>query len=398
MPKWDGFSPDIVVIGGGLVGSCVTYYLAKEGVRVLLLEREGITSGTSGCCFGHLPLFSEPETVHRLTRASLALWKEMAKEFGDEFEYRVVGTLWIAGCEEDLPLIEEKAEQMASYGHQGFVFDRSGTLAREPNLTPRVAGSFLYPNDVVIQPMLAARAMLAAAMRLGAKVRPWTQVENIELGSQGQVEAVTTLQGRVKTSALVNACGVWAPAVCNLVGINGVPIFPRKGEVLVTEVDRELIRHDLVDIGYLRLAHGQEVHDPMSGEPDPGGGAFTIQPQPPGNYLIGSSRQFAGFSRTVNRGLLAQMAHQAIRFNPKISRVRILRCWAGLRPFTPDHLPIIGEVIGRPGFYMAAGHEGLGVVCAPITGKLISQQFMAQDPTIEVSEFALRRFDEVQIR
>ncbi len=391
-------SPDIVVIGGGLVGSCITYYLAQEGVRVLLLEREGITSGTSGCCFGHVLVFSEPEATYRLTEESVLLWRELAEEFGDAFEYREVGTLWVGAEEADLPVLQQKAEKMASVGYPGHLFNHSETLAEEPNLTPEIAGSFLCPSDAVIQPMLAARTLLAAAMRLGAEVRPWTPVKGIQLGSGDQVEGVMTPQGIVYTKAVVNACGVWAPAVGELVGISGIPIFPRKGEVLVTEVNHGLIRHDLVDIGYLRLAHGEKVHDPRSDEPDPGGVAFTVQPQANGNLLIGSSRQFAGYSRAVNRNLLAQMALQAVRFLPKIGQMGILRCWAGLRPFTPDHLPIIGEVKGRPGYTMAAGHEGLGIACAPITGKLIAQQFLGQDTAIDLAELALERFDKVQVR
>ena len=113
-----------------------------------------------------------------------------------------------------------------------------------------------------------------------------------------------------------------------------------------------------------------------------------------GTCLIGSTRQFAGLGRVVDRDLLARSLERAVRFVPALAGARLTRTWAGLRPFTTDGLPIIGPVPEVPGLFMAAGHEGLGITLAPMTGELIAQAVKGQEPRLPLEQLALARFGE----
>ena len=132
--------------------------------------------------------------------------------------------------------------------------------------------------------------------------------------------------------------------------------------------------------------------------PDPGGYALNVQPQGNGTMLVGSSRQFSGFDRKVNKALLRASMRRATRFIPRLKDMQVVRSWAGLRPYTRDKLPIIGPVEAVPGFHIASGHEGLGITLAMATGDLIARGISSTDKSewqAEMAPFRLERFSEV---
>jgi sarcosine oxidase subunit beta len=171
-----------------------------------------------------------------------------------------------------------------------------------------------------------------------------------------------------------------------------VPVIPRKGHVLITEILPErLYRHKVQEIGYhktLESSFAEETTDRRQF-----GVAFASEQKKAGNVLVGTCREFVGFDLSTNPAVGAAVARRGARFFPALANVRVLRVWTGLRPHTPDHLPIIGPAPGVEGFFIATGHEGLGTTLSPITGKLISEAVTGKTPTVQLEPLSLSRFD-----
>lgn len=382
--------PDVVVIGGGIVGSACVYFLSRAGLKVTLLERHGIASGTSGCSMGHLMVVPGPPHMYELTYRSVQLWHAFSNEVGG-FHFQPTGALWVGDAAEDLTLLQDLDRDMRGHGEQCRLLDPKELRELEPNLAPDLVGGFHYPADAITFPMAAVTAMLRESVRRGAEVRPWTPALGLRRDKAGAVQAVRTPDGEIEAPAVVNAAGVWAAEITAWAGLPPAPIHPRRGDLAITMPRDEPVRHQLLEVGYLRTVRARTV-DPTSGEEDPGAWAMNIQPQANHTFLIGSTRQFDGFRRHANLRLLHQSLARASRFVPSLTDLSVTRTWAGLRPYTPDKLPILGSVPEVPGLYMACGHEGLGITLSMVTGDLITQLLSLGNTHLDLSPFLLERF------
>jgi sarcosine oxidase subunit beta len=172
-----------------------------------------------------------------------------------------------------------------------------------------------------------------------------------------------------------------------------IPVKPRQGQILVSERTFQVARRAVIEFGYLMAKFGKgDYQRNITPEMEKYGIAFVFEPTSAGNFLIGSSRQFADEDTTVNVHLLKAMAKRAIRFFPVLRQIQIIRSYAGLRPYTPDHFPIISET-RVPGFYVAAGHEGDGIGLSLITGKLMAQIITREPTDIAIEPLRLDRFE-----
>ncbi|HLU39408.1 MAG TPA: FAD-dependent oxidoreductase, partial [Planctomycetota bacterium] len=363
------------------------------GAKVCLVDAHGIAGGTSGSCQGHLMVTPSPPYVLALTAASVALWRELRGTIAD-FEFRDTGCLWLAETDDDLPLLDDVAAQFAAGGERAERLDRADLRAREPGLAPDLAGALWYPGDAVVMPMKAAGAMLAAAIAGGCTVRTSCAVTGVRRGADGRLEAVLTEGGAIPTRTLVVCAGVWSPQVGASIGAPAgcLPIFPRRGDLMITTPRGASVRTQVLEVSYLRTAGGAAKVDPESGQPDPGAHAMNLQPQTHDTILIGSTRQFAGFERRVDRELLHLSMARAARYVPSLRSASIVRTWAGLRPYPRDKMPLIGPIPGAPGCFVASGHEGLGITLAPITGKLIAELVTGAEQSLDCRPIAPARF------
>ena len=176
--------------------------------------------------------------------------------------------------------------------------------------------------------------------------------------------------------------------MAKLVGIE-TPIRPRKGHILVTARAPGLIRHPLLEGGYAATVQSDSEDLEV---------AFVAEMTASGTLLLGSSRQFVGHDRTVSLPVVRALADRAARFLPALGRngVKVIRSYAGLRPWSPDHRPLIGPVEAVPGFYLAAGHEGAGIGLAPVTGRLMADWIMRAELPPFAGEVRPDRFDLVR--
>lgn len=386
---------DIVVIGGGIIGSSVAYQLAKLldiSTRIVVCDRGPIAGATSASCMGHLMVTPDTAQDYALTKTSVDMWGDLAEELGG-FDYNPTGALYLAETDEDLEMMPVLKKQFADNGDRADVLDLKQLRDIEPGLAADIPGALFYAGDGVVLPMLAAGAMLRGAQAINPNVvvRPNCAVKGFERDGNG-ITAVVTEQSVIATKTVVNACGIWTPDIGEMLGQPGIPIYPRAGNLAITGHHVSPIRTQLLEISYLRFAHAASEVDPTRTDRDPGGHAVNMQPQTNGGCLVGSTRQFRGRNKDINRELLRRSLERAHRYVPDMAHAPIVRTWVGLRPYSIDNHPLIGPWDPVPGFWLAAGHEGLGISMAPITGLLIAQQIAGIKPAVEVKPYLPARF------
>ena len=385
---------DVVVIGGGVIGTAVAYFLAKCRMDVTLIERGGIASGTSGRCEGNVLVQDKlPGFDCQLARLSQELFPVIAHEIDYDIEWTRKGSLLVIESGEELEAATLFCRQMAAEGIPVHNLDAYQVHEYEPYLAPDIVGGLEFACDGNLNPMALSQGLSSKAQRLGAVMRTRTTVTGIRLDSAGGVCRVDTDQGSILTPRVVNAAGIWASNIGKMIGMD-IPVKPRQGQILVSERTFQVARRAVIEFGYLMAKFGKGGYQRnITPEMEKYGIAFVFEPTSAGNFLIGSSRQFADEDTTVNVHLLKAMAQRAIRFFPVLSQIQIIRSYAGLRPYTPDHFPIVSET-RVPGFYVAAGHEGDGIGLSLITGKLMAQIITREPTDIAIEPLRLDRFED----
>lgn len=355
---------DALVIGAGIVGAACAYALATAGVTVRVVDRGFPASGTSRACDG-LILFSDKGSAAELdmAKASAALWAKLSDALPMPFHYECRGTIVIAETAEGLNAAREKAARLSAAGIRSEALDRKGLAALEPCLAPDLAGGVLYPDEAQLDPPLATEALLQAARLAGAEFRCDTRVTGLRLDGSGRCVAALTPEGELPAGAIILAAGVWSGELAQSVGLS-LPVKPRKGHVLVTAAPPGLLAHPLLDGSYAAAVQSDANAAQV---------ALVAEMTAGGALLLGSSREFAGFDTSASRPIIAAIAARAARCIPSLAHAKVIRSYAGLRPWSPDHLPLIGPVARTPGLFLATGHEGAGIGLAPITGQLIAE-------------------------
>jgi glycine/D-amino acid oxidase-like deaminating enzyme len=194
---------------------------------------------------------------------------------------------------------------------------------------------------------------------------------------------------RLEADAVVLAAGVWTPALVRELGVR-LPIRPRKGHLVVAARGHRFGSVKVMEFGYLATKFGrQRAADP---EAERYGVALVYEPTMSGNFLLGSSREFVGFDTTPDMAVARAIVRRALRFYPTMRNASALRVYAGLRPWTPDHRPVIGPVDAVPGLVVAAGHEGDGVGLSAVTGALVRDVLHERGPLVDLDPLRWDRF------
>ena len=390
---------DAVIIGGGVIGTNISYYLSKSGLKVALVEKGDIAAGTSSGCDGNVLIADkQPGFDTDLAFASQQLFKELNKNLDHDFDYTQKGSIYVIESEEEREVAEEFVDQQVKNGYSMRMMDSDTVHSDEPLLADDIIGGVEIDSDASVYPMDFAYALTDAASKNGLDIYDHTEVTNIQLKS-GRIESVKLSNGeKIYTDRVINAAGVWAPEIGRMVDIN-IPIKPRQGQILVAEKTIQVGRRKIVEFGYMMAKFGNEnykrnVHPKL----DELGIAFVYEPTGANNFLIGSSRRFVGFDTSLSFDIMKGLAARAIRFFPAIENVNVIRGYAGLRPYVPDHFPIVSEVEKVPGFYIAAGHEGDGIGLGPVTGRLIDYIITGEkfetdlDLNLAVNKLSFNRF------
>jgi glycine/D-amino acid oxidase-like deaminating enzyme len=381
---------EVVVIGGGVIGSSVTYQLAKRGVQVALVERHGSAAGTSSACAMGVQMQTKtPGPKLAFALESLAIHRTLEDELGRDLEFSNAGGMIVAETAEEAEYLQAKVADLQAHGLEIYYLDRNEAREMQPALADHVFGSTYCPDDSVANPLYLAVAFAEKAAELGARIHTYMPVVDLELRGD-RIRRVITVGGEIEVDAVVNACGVWAPELAQMVGVD-LPIVPRRGQVYVTEPAPAFIRGMVLAAQYL-MSKKMPSGDDGQGDDLPAG-VVAYQTRR-GNLLVGSTREFVGFNHHVNQLGLRKLMQGTVGLLPMARHLHVVRTFAGLRPAAPDGLPILERSPEVPNLYIAAGHEGDGIALSPITGVRIAQLITGEIEESVLAPFASSRFEE----
>jgi len=368
---------EVAVIGGGIVGSATAYYLATAGLETVLIEKNDIASGTSSRCDGNVTIVDkDPGFDSEMSLVSQELLRDLHGTLEIPFEFREHGSILVCDNEEEMEAAIEWVKTQNEAGLQFEVLDRQDIKDESPFFADDIPGGLVCETDSLINPYMFCYSLIHKAEQFGLQVRAQTEVTNITKQEDFKIE---TTNGTYYAEKVVNAAGVWAPFVSEMLGIK-LPIIPRKGHILVGSRSEPVMLRNVMEFGYLMNKFGRErIADERTAAH---GVALVLEPTESQNFLIGSSRQFVGYDSTIDINVVQTIANRALRFFPKMNDFKIIRAYTGFRPYTEDHLPIVSAVDEIPGYYIAAGHEGDGISLATGTGKLIEQLITGAEETV----------------
>ncbi len=377
-------SADVVVIGAGVIGASIAFHLGRHGIRALVIEQSDPAAGSSGACDGLVFMQSKKPGLHlKLALASRTGFLALAERLGEAIEYRSRGGMLLVESAAELSAMRDFVEAQRRSGLAVELIDGAEARRREPCLSERVIAATYSPLDGQVNPYALTFAFLKAAREAGARLLTGAAVTAVHTDA-GRVRGVATTEGRISTPIVVNATGALAAEVGRMVGLK-VPILPRRGQILVTAAIPPLLRHGLISAQYVAAKFNPELAAA-------GGMGFSLEQAESGNILIGSTREFVGFDRRTTVDGIRTIARRIAPVIPALAQVPVIRSFGGLRPYTPDGLPILGPVAGIEGFVMAAGHEGDGIALSPITGALIADWIATGRAQFPLEDFRLERF------
>ena len=356
---------DAVIVGAGIIGAACAAELKSRGLKVLVIDKKQPGTEATAACMGHVVVMDDNQTQLDLTKYSAELWDEFVKGLPPSCENALNGTLWVAEDDEEMEAVYEKEKLYSDNGIEAEILNAEQLYIHEPNLRPGCTGALRVPGDRVVYPTNCTSVLM----------------KNIEFKTAG-VKSVSPgeiiLEDGEKISAahVIVANGARSGDL-----IPDLPVKPRKGHLVITDRYPGFVNHQIVELGYLKSAHSF----------DPESVAFNIQPRSTGQLLIGSSREFTGFDKSLNRSILAKMIDRACYYMPGLKNVRSLRVWTGLRPASHDGLPYIGPWSDEKGLWICTGHEGLGITTSLASAKILTAQIFQEEAAIDSEAFKPER-------
>ncbi|HIR94367.1 MAG TPA: FAD-binding oxidoreductase [Candidatus Egerieimonas intestinavium] len=383
-------SVDAVVIGGGIVGLSNAYWLARRGLSVILVEAGDLVAGTSARCDGNNYICdTAPGEVTQAMRLAVREMENLVKrELDEDVDWIENGMFTLAEDEEQFEQAKKQCVQKQADQVKCRLVDKKELHEAEPNLAPDIYGAIEFTEGGSLSPILLGFALGRKIESLGGELWRFTRVTGIEKNPDGSVGKVLTDKGDILTKHVIDAAGVASPAIGRMAGVE-IPVTGMKGDILVAESDVRVSNRYVCEIGYNFLRNDMA----LSGEDNirqKYGIGFLTEPTGANNALIGFSK-YPGTDTSTNFEVTRAMARRAIRFYPMIANVNIIRTYAGLRPWTPDHEPIISAT-KVPGFYVCSGHCGSGIAYGPLSGKLITQMILGEPTDIKMDRYDLYRF------
>jgi glycine oxidase len=342
---------DVLILGGGIVGTAIAERLAREGLSVTLVERGAVGGEASWAAAGLLtPVhpWNYPEPLLRLDTESLALWGPLAErlreETGIDVEMRRTGLLDVISSEEDEREADRRVAWKREHGERAERLGAAEARREEPLLAETIRGAIYLADLAQLRNHRAAPAFAAAAARRGAQILEHTAVLGL-LTAEDRVVGAMTEAGPLRAATTVLAAGAWSGALLGDLCPPALRTVPCRGQMML-----------------LRTVPGRLRHMVLSA------GEYLV-PRTDGRILAGSTLEHVGFDRAVTASGLAAIGAAVARMTPALAAAPVERTWAGLRPESPDLLPSFGWV--REGLLAATGHYRSGIMLAPVTGEIV---------------------------
>ncbi|HEY3227521.1 MAG TPA: glycine oxidase ThiO [Planctomycetota bacterium] len=356
---------DAVILGGGIIGAAIAFELAKEGRRVVLLERGAVGRQASWAAAGLLTpihVAAYPAPLASLCSDSERMYERWVRDLAaPEVEYRAGGAL--------IPFFDDRDERDASAleawrrerGRPVERLDAAAARVVEPMLSPELHGALLLPDVAQVRNHRLTRALAEAARRLGAEVRTESEAVGF-LRVPGRVNGVKTARGDLFANETIVAAGAWSGDLLAEVDLN-LPVRPVRGQMVLLQGSAGALRRAIIS------------HD-----------SYLI-PRADGRILVGSTVEEAGFDASTTADGVAFLLAQAKRLAPGVGKFAVETTWAGLRPATPDRLPYLGRPPGAEGLIIATGHYRNGILLAPITARIVADLVAGRPPSLDLAPF-----------
>jgi sarcosine oxidase subunit beta len=368
-----GPAPDVVIVGGGVIGASIAYHLTKRGLsNVLVLERDTLGSGSTSKNAGGIRQQFSTEINVRLSQRSVPRYERFADEFGIDIQFQQVGYLFLITEEGDVAPFQRSLALWHRLGVPARRVERDEIRAIFPELTVDdvLFGTFCQ-KDGHADPTSIINGFATRARAGGARFREHAEVTGLDVEG-GRVAAVRVRDERIPCDTVIDAAGAWAPKIAALVGID-LPIRPLRRQIFVTD-----------------SAPGLDHPIPLTIE-----FASTLyMHRESGGILMGMAdpNDAPAYRETLNWEFLPTVVERAMARLPLLERTSVRSGWAGLYEDTPDKHPILGRVAGVAGFVVAAGFSGHGLMHAPAAGELVAEIVCGAPPSLDITPLRLERF------
>ncbi|WP_224543074.1 NAD(P)/FAD-dependent oxidoreductase [Mesorhizobium sp. CA16] len=367
---------DVIVLGGGLMGTASAYFLARRGARVTLIERNQVGTGATVASFGNIRRTGRHLTQLPLAHRSLSLWGEAEKMLGQDVEFRATGHIRLIFDEDGLADMRAYAEAARPWGLELEELGSREIRARFPGLGPDAIAASFSPQDGSGNPRLIAPAFAEAARKLGAEIIEGARVEKVERTDSGFL--VTTSKDSFAAECLLNAAGAWGAGIAARFG-EEVPLDARGPQMGVTEPLPHRIL-PVVGIWTRDKEHGAYLRQVERGNIVFGGAAERVSVDlDPGHAAADPMR-------------LPMQLRAVARLLPAIAKVAVIRTWSGCEGYVRDMLPVMGQSATTPGLFHAFGFSGHGFQLGPGVGDAMAELMMTGRCETPLDDFRIDRF------
>jgi glycine/D-amino acid oxidase-like deaminating enzyme len=412
---------DVVVIGGGIVGVSTAWFLAKQGVSVVLCEKGHIAGEQSGRNWGWVRIQGRDPREIPMMQESLRIWAGLEGEIGEDVGFTRGGCLFTANSEKQLEALGAWVKTAEEFGIGTRLLSAAELRQHVSGAAVEWAGALYTETDGRAEPHKAAPAISRAAARAGAVMLTSCAVRGVET-SAGRVSAVVTEHGTIKTTTVLCAAGAWTSLFCGSLGIN-VPQLKVRGTVARTAPAQHILNGNVFDdrLGIRRredggysIAHGSVLEHPVTPSSFryfvkfiPAlmqeikivrlsfGREFLDEWQTPKSWALDKPSPFEA-TRVLNpepsRRVLKGIRRNLDTIFPQLANTPIVESWAGMIESSPDVVPMIDAVDSLPGFYVATGFSGHGFGIGPGAGKAIAGMLTGKNSGIDISALRLGRF------
>jgi glycine oxidase len=358
--------PDVLILGGGVIGLTCAYFLAREGVRVQIVDKGDFGQEASWAGAGVL-ITADPTHANspfdRLRAEGVGRYPSLSAELrertGIDNGYRLCGGLEI------MPAPDEAEHEWRGEGVSCEFVDDRGLRRIEPALSAAVKQAYLLPEMAQIRNPRHLQALQSVCAQLGVGLRPCCPVHGFERRGD-RVTAARTGGGTLSADRFLVTAGAWSDALLEPVGVR-LGVHPVRGQIALLGTGAPRFQRIVCQ------------------------GKRYLVPRADGHVLVGSTEENAGFDKRPTAGAIADLLRFAVTLIPSLADAPVERCWAGLRPSSPDGLPYLGGVPGLSNLFVATGHFRSGIQLSPITAVLMKEMLLGQPTSLPLDPFRLDR-------
>ena len=375
---------DVLVVGGGIMGCALAYYLAREGVEVAVIDRHDLNTRASGTNAGslHVQILShwarveDPDAIAATQRPlqlyvrSIDVWRELSTELDCDIEFSAQGGFMVAETEDELRLLERKCVRERERGVESRLVSGNELRALAPYFSDAVIGASFCPYEGKVNPILATPALARGAERAGARIFRHTELRALTR-NHNAFEAETS-RGRVRCRRVVIAAGAWAGEIAAMVGLE-LPVSRRGLHMNVTEPTAPLVPHLIQHMGQ----------------------RLTLKQASNGTMIVGGGWPTEADSGWTDPRVLRTSIEGnlwiAARLLPALAELRLMRTWTGIINVMIDGSPVLGPVPGVPGLFIATA--SVGYTSGPLCARLVAETIRGVEPSMDIAPFSIERFE-----